>query len=173
MEKKKYFVGRIYLLENTVDNETYVGSTSKTLEHRLMIHKKDSRKLSKNSKLYIHMRNIGENCWFMKHLRFCIVNSISELHKIEQRFQLIEKPTLNSNSSHGHNLGCLERKKAYKHQYHLANKDVINQRHCQWKMKNKDKISEYERKYRSENKEKIAQRQRDYRAKKKLEKLIK
>lgn len=55
-----YQLGRIYTLENTVNNTIYVGSTSQLyLSTRFSTHRRDSQTLTKKSLLYVAMREIG------------------------------------------------------------------------------------------------------------------
>jgi hypothetical protein len=83
--------GRIYKLYNVIDEMVYIGSTNKTLVKRLGDHmyayNKDER-----FELYKHMKEIGKQNYRMKLLEYKIVDNVSELRTIEQKWLDRENP---------------------------------------------------------------------------------
>ena len=72
----------IYLATNILNNKKYIGITTKTLEHRMKIHKKDS--VNKNTYFYRAIRKYGfEN---FKWEVIDTANTIDELHEKEKYY---------------------------------------------------------------------------------------
>jgi group I intron endonuclease len=57
---KTYAIGRVYKIQNTIDDKIYVGSTTQTLSVRIGGHRRDVKKDSKRP-IHSHMRLHGIN----------------------------------------------------------------------------------------------------------------
>ena len=57
--------GKIYKLLNNIDDEIYVGSTCESLANRMARHRHFAH-LSKASKLYEHMKHVGDENFYIK-----------------------------------------------------------------------------------------------------------
>ena len=176
---KPFFIGRIYMLTNMVDNENYIGSTMQTLCERLKGHNNDSKRYD-HTKLYLHFNKIGRENWLIKELRLCIVSSESDLKKIEQWYKVQLQPTLNTRSASGqiqkkqykkqYGIDNAERLKQYridntehKRQYQIDNADKIRERMKQYYIDNEDKIREQKKQYHINNADKIRDKKKQYR----------
>jgi len=77
---KKYF-GRVYKIQNDVDDLVYIGSTIQTLAMRMGGHRSDCRKeKNKNHKAYKHMRSIG-----IEHFKIVLIENMENCTKEELR----------------------------------------------------------------------------------------
>lgn len=83
--------GRVYKLYNSFDNYVYIGSTTLPLTKRLGDHMY-SYNQNINTELYNHMRRIGLNKWKINLLEGRVVENISELRSIEQKWIEKENP---------------------------------------------------------------------------------
>jgi len=84
--------GRIYKLYNTVDEKVYFGSTNKTLVKRLGDHMY-AYNIGECFELYKHMKEIGKQNFRMKLLEYKIVDNVSELRTLEQKWLNRENPS--------------------------------------------------------------------------------
>jgi hypothetical protein len=64
--------GKIYKVVNTIDDKIYVGSTVRQLSQRMGHHGYNALQEGKQSKLYIHMRNVG-----LEHFKILLIKSVS------------------------------------------------------------------------------------------------
>ena len=53
----------VYKIQNIVNNKSYIGWTSKTVDFRWGEHKKDALKFRDNRKFYNAIRKYGTNSW--------------------------------------------------------------------------------------------------------------
>ena len=83
--------GRVYKLYNIIDEMVYIGSTNKTLVKRLGDHMY-SYNIGENTELYKYMKVIGRQHFRMKLLEYRIVDNISELKIMEQKWIDRENP---------------------------------------------------------------------------------
>jgi group I intron endonuclease len=89
---------RIYIITNKINNHSYVGMTSKTLQNRWSLHKADARR-NKPWILHKAIRKYGEDNFTITLLEETSVTSLEELGKIEQ--QWIEKLSPEYNMTSG------------------------------------------------------------------------
>ena len=94
MIPNKYRNGKIYKLTNTVDDRIYIGSTIKSLTHRLGNHRRVSP--SRNSKLYEHCNRIGWGNVSITLIENYPCELKADLHKREREVILEMKPMLNT-----------------------------------------------------------------------------
>lgn len=87
----------VYKATNIINNKVYIGITTKTLEHRVSIHKKDSK--VKNTYLYRAIRKYGFENFIWEEID--TANSIEELH--EKEIFYIKKYDSFDNKEKGYN----------------------------------------------------------------------
>lgn len=91
----KYEHGKIYKLTNTIDGDTYVGSTHHPLVKRLSLHK--SRAKYAKSKIYQHINAIGFENVCIELIEEYPCTCRKELEDRERYWIENLKPTLNKN----------------------------------------------------------------------------
>ena len=74
----------VYKIQNIVNNKSYIGWTSKTVDFRWGEHKKDALKFRDNRKFYNAIRKYGTNSWNVTTL--CEVENKEEALKKEIEF---------------------------------------------------------------------------------------
>lgn len=78
--------GIIYKLYNTENDKYYVGSTIQKLNRRLKDHRNQANNSTRQSKLYLEIRSINCDKWFIKELKEININNKIELIKHENDF---------------------------------------------------------------------------------------
>lgn len=78
--------GCVYKLYNTENNKYYVGSTIQKLNRRLKDHRNQANNSTRQSKLYVEMRLIGCDKWYIEELKEININNKIELIKYENDF---------------------------------------------------------------------------------------
>ena len=63
---KSYNKAKIYIIRNTVDDVTYVGSTVARLSKRMSKHREDLRQETRKSRLYEKMRELGSDKFYIE-----------------------------------------------------------------------------------------------------------
>ena len=167
---------KVYKIINDIDNKIYIGSsTFAYMSSRLHAHKSCSKDTSgrRESKLYIHMREIGH-----EHFKIEVIESV----KCETKLQLKEReqywidmlnPELNMfraipDPNYKRRYNAELRKKYYEDhketildsikKYREENKEIIKERKKLYREKNKESIKERKKLYREKNKESIKER---------------
>jgi group I intron endonuclease len=96
-----YQNGKIYKIINDINDEIYIGSTTKLLCQRLTQHRSDSRK-NINRKLFKFVReNGGWRNFRIILIEFHVCDTKAELLRREQYHIDLLRPTLNSNNASG------------------------------------------------------------------------
>ena len=93
-----YTHGKIYKLINSINSEIYIGSTTYPyLSERLHAHRGQSKDNTgrRDSKLYIFMREIGQNNFKIELIEKYSCNNRKELNEREQYYIELLKPELN------------------------------------------------------------------------------
>lgn len=98
--------GRAYKLYNSIDDYIYIGSTTYTLSKRLSDHIYNFNQ-NFNTELYNHMRKIGLDKWTIKLLEGRVVDNVSELRTMEQKWIEKQNPKYllnfkNASNKYGH-----------------------------------------------------------------------
>jgi group I intron endonuclease len=91
----KYITAKIYKLTNSIDNKIYVGSTIKSLSHRLGSHRTHCR--TSKSLVYDHFRAIGVENVKIELIEHYPCKSNTELRKRERYWVDLLEPELNCN----------------------------------------------------------------------------
>tara|TARA_R110000796_G_scaffold242060_1_gene363985 strand:+ start:373 stop:927 length:555 start_codon:yes stop_codon:yes gene_type:complete len=131
----KYQEGKIYKIVCNITNETYYGSTIKTLEERLRLHKYDKHCMSREI--------INGGNYEIILIKNYPCKSQYELEEEEGKY-IRDNECINKKIPHRTNK-----------EYYEDNKNKINKQVKKWGENNKEKVNEYKKKYRENNKEKI------------------
>ena len=78
-----YENGKIYKIVNTINDNIYVGSTVRKLSQRMGDHRSNIKKEEKQSKFYIHMRDVGLEHFKILLIKNCVCCSKQELEREE------------------------------------------------------------------------------------------
>ena len=78
---KSYTSARIYVIRNTVDDDTYIGSTVARLSKRVSKHREDMRQDTRKSKLHEKMRELGSDNFYIELIEECPVDNFEQLRK--------------------------------------------------------------------------------------------
>ena len=76
-------MGYIYIIKNTVNDKVYIGQTRRTIQVRFNEHLGFSKKLTVKTKLYLNMRELGIEKFYVEEIVEC---NNTELNKIEQYY---------------------------------------------------------------------------------------
>lgn len=155
-----YSKGKIYKIENDIDDEIYIGSTIQPLSVRWGGHKNDCKRFFNSScRLYELMRLYGE-----EHFKIILVKSVKcenkeELKMYEAKY-IREMGTLNiqipGRTKKEYNNDNVEKFKVYHKQKYIKNKDEILEQRKMYREANKDKLLQQRKMYRETNKDKIS-----------------
>ena len=127
------------------DSDIYVGSTSRTLEQRFVVHRSDAiRSGNENNRLYKRMREIGLGNWEILPL-LAWVCGIKEIREVERKWIKILNAGLNSYLP----VREEETVEEYQAAYYEKNKDAIKA----YRESKKDVIKEYQAAYYGKNKD--------------------
>jgi len=147
-----YSKGKIYKISSPNCVKIYIGSTTKSLNKRLIGHKTDAKTKKCRSKIVIDCGNA-----IIELIELFPCESKTEL---ERREGEIQKATLNL---------CNKLIAGRTDQeYYIDNKDKLAEYHIEYIIKNKDKIDGYHKAYKIKNKDKINEGRRKLRLKNKL-----
>ena len=139
-----YQEGKIY---NTVNDEIYIGSTTRKLSERMADHRKCvNTEAKQHYLLYKTFRDHGVENFFIELIEKCPCNDKDELRRKEGEYIRELNPLFNKNIPG-------RPKKEYQKEYRENNKDYIKQLKHQYRENNQDKILQY----RENNREHINQ----------------
>ena len=95
--KVDYQNGKIYIVRNSVNDLTYIGSTCQSLSQRMAQHRVDTKKNKKNHmKLHKLMNELNVENFYIELMEFYPCNTREELFKKEGECIRQHKPLLNS-----------------------------------------------------------------------------
>lgn len=145
--------GTVYKIINSVDDEVYVGSTTKTKEERMYKHRTSSNR-QKHYKLYKHFSLIGLDKFEIIVIEDDLFENKQELYKLEG-FYINLLGTLNSNIA-GRTMKeyYMDHIEDFK-QYYLNNREDILRYQNQYKIDKREEITKKNKQYYEENKVKI------------------
>ena len=84
-----YKRGKLYTIQNSVDEMVYVGATYQELWERMKEHHKDSKNQTRKSKLYTHMRKLGREKFKIHLLKLAPCKSKWHLETEEYAVQML------------------------------------------------------------------------------------
>ena len=138
--ENKYHNSKIYAVKNTINEETYIGSTTTALSRRMVKHRSDAKQRPELSHFYTYMNELGIENFYIELVEKVKCEDIEELRKREGEL-IKEHGTLNKRVAGRTN----------------------NETTKIWSDNNRDRINERRRERRRENPEKTkadAQRHR-------------
>jgi len=148
-----YENGKIYKIINYINDEIYVGSTINELRYRWNHHKTRSRDEKYKSKLYLSMREYGNDYFKIVFIENCPCENKQSLLMREEYHRKEKKASLNM-------VCCFqsedERKKYYE-KYRETNKEYYEK----YRETNKEKNKEYEKEYFENNEQKINEKRKE------------
>jgi membrane protein involved in colicin uptake len=181
-------VYQIFNISDPMDENTYIGSTTSNITHRMGIHryycnKEDHKAHNRDVYKYIRAHG-GWDCFGYMIIDTGLVNSKSEQLQLEQENMDLEHPTLNTRPAYQTKEQLRQRQNEYDelHKEHLkvkaaelrernrpaarikqatyreANREKINADHARWVRENADHVKAYKKAYRLKNKAKTAAR---------------
>lgn len=180
--KPDYSKGKIYIIRNTQNDLTYIGSTCRTLAKRMTEHKMDIRsEKCQNYKLYKAMNELGKDAFYIELLEDYPCQKRDELLKKEgdkiKEYQSELNTIISGRTKQEYRQDNLQQihskwKEYYSHNqaqliqyqkdYRNKNKDILKTKRQQYYEENKEHIKEQKRHYNHNNKEKIKERDRKY-----------
>lgn len=187
-----YKNGKVYVIRNVVNDKVYVGSTTQILSKRFHKHKHQINcQRHKNYPLYVAMREIGVENFYIELIENFPCNSKEELHAREghyirefnsykegynalvsgrdkQQYYQEEKEYVNQHNKENYEKNKEERLKKNK-EYYEKNKETILKQQKEHYEENKEKYHKKQAEYREKNRELIRQRDNERRSKNKDE----
>ena len=168
---KDYTKGKIYIIRNSENDLTYIGSTCQTLAQRMAQHRRDMKNpRTQNYRLYQAMNELGKDAFYIELLEDCPCQKNEELmrkegEKIREHQSALNK-LINGRSNKEYHEAyyqtnrdtLLEKSK----QYYEDNKEMAKERNRQHYIMNSDKITERVKQYHQTHKESIANRKKLY-----------
>ena len=129
--ENKYHNSKIYAVKNTINEETYIGSTTTALSRRMVKHRSDAKQRPELSHFYTCMNELGIENFYIELVEKVKCEDIEELRKREVEL-IKEHGTLNKRVAGRTN----------------------NETTKIWSDNNRDRINERRRERRRENPEK-------------------
>ena len=127
MAMKDYNNGKIYCIRNNIDDDICVGSATQPLSKRMTAHRATANKRKRgNSMLYIKMRHMGPNKFYIELIKECPRDNLEQLRRTE---------------------GELSRQMA------ALNQNVAGQTKAEYREIHRDEIDKQKREYLIRNKE--------------------
>ena len=184
---KDYTKGKIYIIRNSENDLTYIGSTCQTLAQRMTQHRRDMKNPKRqHMRLYKTMIELGKDAFYIELLEDYPCQRQEELLKKEgerireyqsklntvisgrskQEYRQDNKEK-NAEKDKNYYQNNKDRISEHKKQYHQKHKESIAERKKQTYQRNKEKNLEERKQYYQKNKDKIAERRRQLRNEKK------
>ena len=179
---KDYTKGKIYIIRNSQNDLTYIGSTCQTLAQRMAQHRRDMKYPKRQQyKLYQAMNELGVDAFYIELLEDYPCQKKEELLKKEgerirelnseynkiisgrnkQEYYQDNREEIKDRQKHryeGNKPHYLEYAKAYRDN----NKDVLKDKKCKYYEDNKERILEKKKEYRRNNQQQISEKRRQY-----------
>ena len=154
---------QIYTIYNDVNDKVYIGSTGQELNKRFAHHKSCANLNASNMKLHQHMREIGIECFHIKHIDLTTKENSREL---EGKYIQEMKASLNQNvagrsqkdSAKQWKKNNSERWNDYQKQWQKNNSDY----HKEYYRNNRERCNEHAKQYYKNNKDHCKDYQRNY-----------
>ena len=140
----EYSKGKIYAVRNYIDNDIYIGSTTQQLYKRFYDHKKNSEEPNNNNLLYIKIREIGQDKFYIELIENYPCEAKQELKRREGEL-IREKATLNK-------IVAGRTRKEYMDEY----KEYFDNYQRQYRQENAQHYKEYMHQYSKAYREKTA-----------------
>ena len=155
--------GKIYIIRNSVNDLTYIGSTCQSLSQRMAQHRKSIKEVKKyDMKLYACMRELDTNNFYIELLEYCPCNTRDELLKKEGECIRNLKPKLNSKIEGRSKKEWYEDNWDRLQEHRETNKERTNARMKIYRDSNKEEIRERKKIEYEKHKEQYLQRAKEY-----------
>lgn len=148
---------KVYKLTNDINDKIYIGSCNlQYISMRFRLHKQSTKNLSgrRNSKLYIHMREVGTEHFKIEIIEKVICDTKQQLREREQYWIEKLKPELNMfnaikmDKEYYKERIDKENQKSHRKKYYEEHKEEILIKQKEYSESNKEKISERKKIYR-------------------------
>ena len=164
---KDYTKGKIYIIRNSENDLTYIGSTCQTLAQRMAQHRKDMKNPKRqHMRLYKTMIELGKDAFYIELLEDYPCQRQEELLKKEgeriREYQSKLNTVISGRSKQEYHQDNKEKDAEKDKQYYQNNKDRILEHKKQYRQKHKDSIAEKDRRKYQRNKENILEKRRQY-----------
>ena len=152
----RYQEGKIYKIQCNITGEVYIGSTIRTLEQRLSVHKTRKNCVSRNI--------INRGDYKIELIKDYPCNNLKELEEEESNYIRnnicinIQIPNRTQKEWREDNKEKLSKKQK---EYQEEHKDEISKKKKKYYEDNKDEISKTKKKYHEKNKEKISEKKKE------------
>ena len=161
-----YQEGKIYKIYNTVNDEIYIGSTTRKLCERMADHRRPSNiKNHENLPIYKAFIEHGIEHFFIELIEKCPCNDKEELHKKEGEYIREFKPSLNMFIAGRTNKQWIQDNTEHfrnkQKEYRETNKEHRALVSKMYYERNKEKLLEINKKYRENNKEVLKQKAKE------------
>jgi hypothetical protein len=179
--ESKYQNGKIYKIVCNESGKIYIGSTTQSLNTRLIHHKSDYKRYLQGKTNYFTSYQILENnnyhielicdypCSCKKELQTMEAKYIREIDCVNKYIPCRTKKEYgkqryeqNKDKTKEYREQNKDKKKEYDKQYYEQNREKIKEYKKQYKEQNKEKIKEYKKQYREQNKDKIREHNKQY-----------
>ena len=151
-----YKNGKLYCIRNTIDDDIYVGSTTQLLCKRMVHHRSDMHR-HLQMKVYIKMRELGVEHFYIELIENCPCETKAELCKREGYF-IREMATLNGKVMGRTHKEYYQEFNSKFVKYREEHKDEMKEKKREYRITHKEQIKEYDKKRNEENRELIKQR---------------
>ena len=162
---KDYTKGKIYIIRNSENDLTYIGSTCQTLAQRMTQHRVDMRKYP-HYKLYQAMNELGKDAFYIELLEDYPCQRKEELLKKEgdkiREYQSALNKIINGRSQKEYKEDNKEQIETYQRLYNQSHRDKIANRNQAYYEINRYTILERKRQNYKMNKDTIVERNRQY-----------
>ena len=144
---KSYDNGKIYIIRNYVDNDTYIGSSCQALCKRFQNHKDSLNSYKRGRALYKKMNELGKEQFYIELIEQYPCENVEQLRRREGEIIRELKPVLNKQVAGRTINEWREDNKEYiqedKRQYHLENQENFNKKFKKWYEDNTEKAKAY------------------------------
>ena len=160
--ERNYQNGKICCIRKNIDDDIYVGSTTQTLSKRMAKHRGEINcKKSFNYKIYVRMRELGVENFYIELLEEYSCENVEQLRKREGEF-IRQIGTLNARiecrSKKEYNDDFRLLRPEYSKQYCTDHKETIRKQNKNYYEEHKDEAREYSKQYYIEPKHNLTQK---------------
>ena len=157
-----YQEGKIYKIYNTINDDIYVGSTTRKLSERMAEHRRRINHKDNHNLLYQSFIKHGVINFYIELLEKYTCSDKEELHKKEGEYIRGLKPSLNiqmaGRTAKEYREDNREHMKEYTKLWQENNKEYIREYNKQYYENNKEHTKEQYKQYREHNKEYIREK---------------
>ena len=161
--------GRIYIIRNCIDDDTYIGSTTQQLSKRFHDHKVNSQDCNKECPLYMKMREIGQDKFYIELVERYPCETKEELRRREGEL-IREKATLNKFIAGRNRREYVEDnreridnyRRKYKQEHAQQHKEYMQQYSKQYRKINGERLRAYIKEYKQNNPERYNELKQKY-----------